>query len=57
MLLDILLYGLLTVDANYAFIYLSILQGMARMTMLLLVTVPLLTSFFAILNKQECFRW
>ena len=29
MLLDILLYGLLMIDANYAFIYLSILHGMA----------------------------
>jgi drug/metabolite transporter (DMT)-like permease len=56
-LIGALLFGLLGVGANYAFLYWGLLTIQAGLTMVMLAFVPLITFFFAIIHGIESFRW
>jgi len=56
-LLGALLYGILSVGANFAFIYWGLQKVHAGMAQVILALVPLLTFLFALAHRQEMFRW
>jgi len=56
-LVGILLYGVLSFGASYAFIYWGLQEVPAGLASVLLSLVPLLTFAFAIIHRQESFRW
>lgn len=53
----LLLFGLLNFGAAWAFIYSGLRTVEAGMAQVLMALTPLLTFFFAILQRQESFRW
>jgi drug/metabolite transporter (DMT)-like permease len=53
----ILLYGSANIGINYALLYWALLVVPATTTMVLLALGPLFTFFFAVLHRQEKFRW
>ena len=53
----IVIYGLLSVGGNYAFLYWGLLRTQANLTMVVLAFVPLFTFFLAVLHGLEPFRW
>lgn len=53
----ILLYGLLSIGAAYAFLYWGLQTVPAGLTQVLLALVPLMTFFAAFLHGLESFRW
>jgi len=52
-----LIYGLFTVGLFYAFLYWGFVDIEASLGTVILTLSPLFTFFFAILHKQEVFRW
>lgn len=56
-LAGVLLYGLLTVGASYAFLYWGLLRVQAGLSMVVLAFVPLMTLFFALSHGIETLRW
>lgn len=56
-LLGAVLYGALNFGASYAFLYQGLEKVKPGMTQVILALVPLFTLLFAILHKQEHFRW
>jgi drug/metabolite transporter (DMT)-like permease len=55
-LVQILVFGLISVGSSYALLYWGLLRVSAGLTMTVLAFVPLLTFFLAILQRQEDFR-
>ena len=55
-LVQILVFGLISVGSSYALLYWGLLRVSAGLTMTVLAFVPLLTFFLAILQRQEEFR-
>lgn len=56
-LLGILLFGFLSIGANYAFLYWGLQSIPAGLTSVFIALVPLMTFFFAFLHGIEPFRW
>ena len=56
-LVQIFVFGLLSVGIAYALLYRGLLQVSAGLTMTTLAFVPLVTFFLAILHGRESFRW
>jgi drug/metabolite transporter (DMT)-like permease len=52
-----IIYGVLTIGVAYAFLYWGLLFVPASLLMVVLSLGPLLTFIFALLHKQESFRW
>lgn len=53
----LVLFGLLNFGVAWAFIYTGLRTVEAGMAQVLMALTPLLTFFFAILHRQEAFRW
>jgi drug/metabolite transporter (DMT)-like permease len=56
-LLGTILYGALNFGATFAFLYFGLIRVQPGMATVMLALVPLFTLLFAILHKQETFRW
>ena len=56
-LVGVLIFGTLQFGISYALIYWSLLEVPAGLFQVILALAPLLTFFFAILHRQESFRW
>ena len=56
-LLGAILFGVFNFGASYAFLYLGLEKVKPGMTQVILALVPLFTLIFAILHRQETFRW
>jgi drug/metabolite transporter (DMT)-like permease len=56
-LLGSMIYGALNFGASYAFIYYGLGNVQPGMAQVILALVPLFTLIFAILHRQESFRW
>jgi len=56
-LVGVLIFGTLQFGISYALIYWSLLEVPAGLFQVILAISPLLTFFFAILHRQEAFRW
>jgi len=52
-----LIYGILTIGINYAFIYWALVYVPASMAIVFLTLGPLFTFLFAWAHRQEAFRW
>ncbi len=52
-----ILFGLLSVGGFYALFYYGSVEVQAGLSTILLALVPLFTFFFAVLKRQESFRW
>lgn len=56
-LLGAIIFGALNFGASYAFLYQGLEKVKPGMTQVILALVPLFTLLFAILHRQETFRW
>ena len=56
-LLGAVLFGVLASGLNFALLYWALEQLQAGLSMVILALVPLLTFIFAIIQRQEVFRW
>lgn len=56
-LIGVLIYGILTIGISYALLYWALLFIPASVTMVIGALNPLFTFFFALVHKQETFRW
>ena len=56
-LVGVLIFGTLQFGISYALIYWSLLEVPAGLFQVILALTPLLTFFFAVLHRQESFRW
>ena len=56
-LLGVMIFGALQFGLSYSLLYWSLLRVPAGMAMVFLSVGPLFTFFFAILHRQESFRW
>lgn len=56
-LVDVLIYGALTIGISYAFIYWSLVYLPASQAIVFLTLGPLFTFIFAWAHGQEAFRW
>jgi drug/metabolite transporter (DMT)-like permease len=56
-LLGAIVFGVINFGASYAFLYLGLQKVKPGMTQVILALVPLFTLIFAILHRQETFRW
>jgi drug/metabolite transporter (DMT)-like permease len=56
-IVGIVLYGMLSVGAFYAFVYLGLVRTQANLSMVVLAFVPLVTFFLAVIHGLEAFRW
>ncbi len=52
-----IIYGLLTIGINYAFLYWALVYVPASLAVIFLTLGPLFTFLFAWVHRQEAFRW